>query len=249
MSRKKWTAAAVGAALVVVLGAGAVMAQTTPNPTGSSFLDRVAQKLGIDAPKLQKAITDTRNEDIDAAVKNGDLTQKQADALKAKTLNTPGFGGRGHDGPEDVPGGREGFPDGFGMRHGPKGFGLGLPGAEQKVADFLGTPLDALKVEMGANGATLASVAQAHGKSRDQLKSFITDTAKATLDAAVKNGDLTQKRADAALAMLSANLDKLIDGNMGAFGHGFGHGRRMKPNAPTMPAPQGGSGISGAQSF
>lgn len=242
MSRKKWAVAAVGAALVVVLGAGAVMAQSTPNPTGSSFLDRVAQKLGITTPNLQKAITDTRNEDIDAAVKNGDLTQKQADALKAKILNAPGFGGRG-------PGGPEGFPDGLGMRHGPKGFGLGLPGGEQKVADFLGIPLDALKTELGANGATLATVAQAHGKSRDQLKSFITDSARIALDAAVKNGDLTQKREDAALAMLSANLDKIIDRNMGAFGHGFGHGRRMKPNAPAMPVPRGGPGISGAQSF
>ena len=40
------------------------MAQSTGNSTGSTFLDRVAQKLGIYTPKLQQAITDTRTEDI-----------------------------------------------------------------------------------------------------------------------------------------------------------------------------------------
>ena len=53
---------------------------------------------------------------------------------------------------------------------------------------------------MMANGATLATVAQAHGKTRDQLKTFITNAAKTKLDAAVANGDLTQKHADAARA-------------------------------------------------
>ena len=73
MRRRKWLIAAAGATLVVVLGAGAVMAQSPGHGIGTSFLDRVAQKLGIDTPKLQKAITDTRNEDIDSAVANGDI--------------------------------------------------------------------------------------------------------------------------------------------------------------------------------
>jgi hypothetical protein len=37
----------------------------------------------------------------------------------------------------------------------------------------------------------------------------------------VKNGDLTQKREDEALAQLDANLDKIIDGNCRFKGHGF----------------------------
>lgn len=246
MSRKQWLAAAGGAALVVVLGAGAVMAQTAPNAVGSSFLDRVAQKLGIDTPKLQQAITDTHNEDIDAAVKNGDLTQKQADALKAKAQDNPGFGEHGFRGPK-------GFHGEFEFRGGPKGFGfglgLGLPDAEQKLAAFLGVSTDQLKTELKADGASIAKVSEAHGKSRDQLKSFISDAAKTRLDEAVKNGDLTQKREDEILKMLSNNIDKLIDGNFGIAGHGFGHRRGMRPNAPAAPAPQSGSSIDGIQDF
>lgn len=245
MLKRKWLMAAAGAVAVVALGAGAVMAQTaTGNGTGSTFLDRVAQKLGIDTPKLQKAITDTRNEDVDAAVQNGDLTQKQADALKQRIQNAPGFGGRGFGG-----------PGGFGARGGPKGMGLGfgmdLANAPQQFADFLVIPTDQLKTELQTNGATLAKVAEAHGKSRDQLKTFITDTAKSKLDDAVKNGDLTQKREDAALKTLSDNIDKLIDGNMPFFGHGFGHYKGMPGNStpPNTPAPQSGSGFDAPQDF
>ncbi len=245
MLKSKWLMAAAGAVAVVALGAGVVMAQTaTGNGTGSTFLDRVAQKLGIDTPKLQKAITDTRNEDVDTAVQNGDLTQKQADALKQRIQNSPGFGGRGFGG-----------PGGFGAHGGPKGmgpgFGMALANAPQQFADFLGITTDQLKTELQANGATLAKVAEAHGKSRDQLKTFITDTAKSKLDDSVKNGDLTQKREDAALKMLSDNIDKLIDGNMGFFGRGFGHHKGMPGNnaPPNTPAPQSGSGFDAPQDF
>jgi hypothetical protein len=244
MLKRKWLMAAAGAVAVVVLGAGVVMAQTaTGNGTGSTFLDRVAQKLGIDTPKLQKAITDTRNEDVDAAVQNGDLTQKQADALKQRIQNAPGFGGRGFGGP--------GGPEGFGARGGPKGFGpgfgMGLADAPQKFADFLGIPLDQLKTELRADGATIAKVAEAHSKSREQLKTFVTDSAKAKLDEAVKNGDLTQKREDEALKTLSDNLDKLIDGGFPFFGHGFRGHKGMPGNKarPSVPVPQGGTEFGG----
>jgi uncharacterized protein YidB (DUF937 family) len=249
MFKRKWLLAAAGATLVVALGAGVAMAQSaTGNGTGSTFLDRVAQKLGIDTPKLQKAITDTRNEDVDAAVANGDLTQKQADALKQKIQNTPGFGGHGFQGPGGVRGGPKGFEPGFGF-----GFGMGFADAGQKFADFLGISTDQLRTELQADNATLATVAAAHGKSRDDVKSFITDAAKAKLDDAVKNGDLTQKREDAALKMLTDNLDKLLDGKLGLFFRG-GLGRHNdgpKPgdDSPNTPAPQSGSGGNGTQSF
>jgi len=47
------------------------------------------------------------------------------------------------------------------------------------------------------------------------VKTFVTDGAKSKLDDAVKNGDLTQKREDAALKTLSDNVDKLLDGKFG----------------------------------
>lgn len=251
MKKKTWAIAFAGALAVAVVGAGVVMAQTPPSGgTGTSFLDRVAQKLGIDTPKLQTAIKDARTDQIDQSVANGDLTQKQADALKNKIANSPdglGFGG---------PGGRGFGPGEFG-KGGPLGFAFGLgfgPGmnpndAAQMLADFLGISADQLKTELGATDATLATVAGAHGKSRDDLKSFITSGAKTKLDAAVANGDLTQKREDEALAALTAHLDTFIDGKFGfgGGGHGFkfrfgGPGGGAKPGA--APGTPGQSGTS-----
>ena len=214
--------ASAGALTVAVIGAGVVMAQTpgaTPGGSAQSFLDRVAQKLGIDTPKLQDAIKSARTDQIDEAVANGDLTQKQADALKQKLQNSPNGGAfpffDGH--------GKRGGPFGAGPG-GPFGFGpgpgLGLEDAGQKLADFLGISTDQLHTELSADNATLATVAAAHGKSRDGLKSFITDGAKSKLDKAVADGNLTQKNADAALAMLAAHLDALIDSGKFHIGRG-----------------------------
>jgi len=245
MNKKKWIAAIGGAVAVLAIGAGAVMAQTPATPAaGPSFLDRVAQKLGIDTSKLKDAITGAHNDQIDAGVANGDLTQKQADAMKQRLADHlgdgfgPGMGGRG-------------FKGGFG---GP-GFGMGLGQAEMKLADFLGITQDQLKTQLKADNGTLATVAAAHGKSRDDLKKFITDTAKSTLDTAVQNGDMTQKVEDTILQKLNDNLDKIVDGSFGhGFGPGFPGGRGHRggpwgaPGAPATPdqggqQQQNGSGI------
>jgi hypothetical protein len=212
----------------------------------------VAQKLGIDTPKLQKAISDTRNEDVDSAVQNGDLTQKQADALKQRIQNMPGFGGRGMGGPDGLGrSGSKGF--GPGLEFGP---GMGLADASQKFADFLGITTDQLKTELQADNATIATVAAANKKSRDQVKTFITDGAKAKLDEAVKNGDLTQKREDAALKMLNDNMDKLLDGKFGFFFRGgFGghmgprHGKHGGNATPNTQEPQSSSESDETQDF
>jgi hypothetical protein len=253
--KRTWMLAIAAGAVVAVLGVGAVWAQSSGQTTpGSSFLDRVAQKLGIDSPKLKQAIDDTRNEDIDAAVANGDLTQKQADALKQRAANGPEFFGEKGFGHAGGPGG---FEFGFGL-----GKGMGIGDAAQQLADFLGISTDQLKTELQADNATLATVAEAHGKSRDDLKSFITNGVKAKLDQAVQNGDLTQKREDDALSMLNDNLDKLIDSKFigriaGKFEQHFRGPHRGDDNGndddgddanppSTAPAPQGGQG---AQSF
>ena len=245
---RRWIAAVVGAVAVVALGAGAVMAQTGGgSATSNTFLDRVAQKLGIESPKLQDAITSVRNEDIDAKVQSGDLTQKQADALKQRAANEPGFG----------PGSRE-----HGS-HGSKGlggkFGRDMLGeGEQQLADFLGIPKDQLATELKASNATLATVAAAHGKTADDLKTFITNTAKSKFADAVKNGDLTQKAADDMLGMLTANLDRMINssghGRGGMMGHKFGpRGGAPDPmDSDAMPppmAPQGGQSPGSAPNF
>ena len=225
-TRKIWIAAAAGLVLVIA-GAGAVLAQTPGTPTaGTTFLDRVAQKLGIDTPKLQQAIKDAGTDDLNQKVANGDLTQKQADRLQ-QGLN------------DRVDNGNFGFGRGPGMRGG-KGFAFGfgfggiLGEESQKLADFLGITTDQLKTELSADGATLAKVAEAHNKTRDQLKTFITGEAKTQLDQAVKDQKLTQKQEDNILSTLDAHVDQLIDGTF--FGHFKFKGGMLPHPAPDAPA-------------
>ena len=222
MKRRWWLAAVGGAALMVVVGAGVVMAQT-PTPgagTATSFLDRVAQKLGITTPKLQSAINSAANDQIDAMVKSGKLTQQQADQLKQRIAQGkgPGLGGPffGRD-------------FGHEMR-GPK-FGFALGAEMDKLAAFIGVSTTQLKTELQASNATLATVAQAHVKSRADLKNFITNEAKTRLDQAVKDGKLTQQQETSMLSMLTSNLDALIDGKLPLWGRGD---RGMMPGMPHM---------------
>jgi polyhydroxyalkanoate synthesis regulator phasin len=232
--KRRWWIAGLAATLVVVAGAGAVMAQT-PTPGaggGTTFLDRVAQKLGIETPKLREAINSAANDEVDQAVKDGKITQQQADAIKQRIAEgkAPGFG--------DFPFGN----DGHGPEHG-RGFGMGFPpGADPaSLANFLGMTPQQLMSELQADGATLASVAQAHGKSRDELKAFITQSARSHFDQAVKDGKLTQQQEDTMLSQLSQNVDNIVDHG---FGHGHGHerGPKMMPMMPGSPAPDGGTG-------
>jgi hypothetical protein len=256
--KRTWLLAVGAGVVVAVLGAGAVFAQSSGTPaTGSDFLDRVAQKLGIDSPRLKQAIDDTRNEDIDAAVVNGDLTQKQADALKPRGESGPEIFGAKGVGP-----GMHGRGPGFDFGFGP-GSGMGMDDAGQKFADFLGISTDQLKTELQADNATIASVAEAHGKSRDDVKAFITGNIKTRLDEAVANQDLTQKRADEMLSNINTSLDKLLDSHglghiAGKFkfhmrgGHGDGpddnDGDNGTPPSDT-PAPQSGSMDNGGFEF
>lgn len=90
----------------------------------------LAQEKNVDVTKLRTAIADAQKAAIDQAVKDGKLTQAQADIMKANLkpenidLNTRGFGfGRGGfdrfglpDGKANPPGGQPGFPGGRGGR-------------------------------------------------------------------------------------------------------------------------------------
>ncbi len=218
MKRRTLLAGALFGVLALA-GAGAVMAQQSGESDGTSFLDRVAAKLGIDRPKLDQAIKDVRTEQIDEAVASGDLSQEQADALKERLDDLPADPGFGHGwGRGDFGFRANGHAFGFGFK---SGFGLG--DAKARLAEFLGITEDQLEDELEADGATLATVAEAHGKSRDELKSFIQNEAGAKLDEAVADGKLTQEQADAIEQRLGENVDALIDGTRPAFaGHRFG---------------------------
>ena len=187
---------AVFAAMLVV-GVGAGLASGGLTGSQDTFLNNVAKRLNVTPDQLKAALKGAASDQIDAAVKAGNLTQAQGDALKKRLEQggVPGFG----------PG------LGFGRPDGGPGFGhRGIAGLGDAAATYLGLTQQELFAQV-ASGKSLAQIAKDKGKSVDGLKKAITDATKSKLDAAVKAGNLTQAQADALLKKLTDNLDTIVN--------------------------------------
>ncbi len=156
----------------------------------------------------------------------GRLTQAQADAIAQRSAQMP-FGGPGFG-----PGGK-GF--GPGGRGGPGHEMRGGPIGHADVATFLGIPAADLKTAL--QGKSLAQVAQENGKTRDALKTFLTDAEKARLTQAVADGRITQAQADERLAAVAAQIDTHIDRVHPAPSEGRGPGMRFGRGGPGGASP------------
>lgn len=204
MPGRTWLIGAAGAVVVLVALAGVGFAATGGgDDAGPSFLERVAAKLGIETDTLQQAVRDARGDEIDAALERGDLTQEQADRLKERLDDAPLD--------EDF-----GLGFAFGRGHGHSGLhlGFGLKGGIGDLAGFLGIDAAQLREELSADGASLASVAEAHGKSRDELKAFMQQQSGERIDAAVADGKITDEQASTLKEKLAGHLDQIVDGQI-----------------------------------
>lgn len=200
------------AAVVLLLAAGTaatvVLAQgPTPTPNGKNnragfmqlYLQALASKLGISVQTLQSDITSAEKDAIGAAAKQGLISQAQADRLTQRLNANPNLGLA----PGFVPGARFGAHQGF-----KAGVGLGArlgfagPAVLEAVANTLKmNPADvtsALK-----SGKTLADLAKQQNVNPSDVQNAIVSAYKSDLDRAVKDGLLTQARAD----QMKANLD------------------------------------------
>ena len=240
--RARRFAVTAAAALAVAGGTGAAIAATSGND-GKKAEDNVlrdaAKDLDVSPDKLRDALRDAGaaelDRELDRAVKAGDLTKKQAAEIKARHKRSGrvlGIGpGPGH-GPRGLgfaPGAPPHGP-GFRMKAGPRG------GPLADLAKALGISRAKLLSEL-RDGKTVAQIAKAQGKSLDEVKEAVKASAKARLDKAVKNGDLTEKQAKRMLDHLEERLDHLGSelhlgpppglggpGGPGGLGHGPGPG-------------------------
>jgi hypothetical protein len=223
--RKSVVAAALGGAGTPVLAlgvlAGVVSARpneqsATPTPTaraGASatpnarqqqaqqradeFLERLARNLGVTPERLRDALKQTALEEIDRAQAAGTLTPEQAARAKER-INSGNLGGFGFGGP------------GLG-RGGPAGkHGMGITSLNRdQLAQFLGITAEQLRTEL--QGKSLAQVAQAHGKTVDQLKAFIIQNAEQQSAQAVQAGRITQQQATQMLERLRERIDDMVN--------------------------------------
>jgi len=211
------------------------------NPTVEDFLQKLAARLGISESTLKSDLQQTSLDELQQLVKDGKLTQDQADKIQSAITN----------GTDYFPG----LNGSFGGRGGPGGMGIFGRGGLQSI---LGKNQDALATWLGISTATLqsdlksgeslATIATAQGKTTADLKTFLTGELDSQLKAQVTAGKLTQAQSDTIRAGVVANLDALINAKLPQFGGGHGN-RPAKPNG-TPPGgsnngkPQGGGGTS-----
>lgn len=191
-------------AAVMVLGTSAVAFAQTPNPptppapptAAQTFWQTLADKLGVTVAILQQDVRDALKAGVAQMLKNGKLTQQQADNLDTRidqfSFNGLPFGGFM---------GKRGFDGGRGL--------IGGQGIWDAAAQKLGMTTQDLLTEL-RSGKTLADVAKEKNVSSDDLKAAIVKTVGAQIDQAVKDGKLTQAQADRAKAQLNnLSLDQM----------------------------------------
>jgi polyhydroxyalkanoate synthesis regulator phasin len=199
MTGTRWFAVAASS-LAVVLGGGAALAATGSSNPASDFLGDVAKRLGISQGQLEDAIQDATIARIDEAVAAGDITEAEGDALKERV--------RSGDVPPILPG-----LDGPSIEQGP----VGVPGVAPVGPDLLDTAADYLGMDAGdvrealRDGKSLADLADAKGKSVDELVQALRDELRHDADQAVEDGALTKKQADRLVEKFSAGMDELVE--------------------------------------
>ncbi|HEX6391593.1 MAG TPA: hypothetical protein VFZ89_19165 [Solirubrobacteraceae bacterium] len=226
--RKRIVVGLLGVA--VAAGGGIAFAASQSSDPRDEYLNDVAKRLNVTPEKLREAMKGASLDQLEQAVKDGDLTQQQADRIKQKIEasggEVPFLGGKGRV-----------FGGGSERHH--FGFGFGVFRAElEKVADYLGVSVADLRKEL-ADGKSLTDVAKTENKDVDGLKKVITDAAKARLDKAVKDGDMTQKQADEIAKRLEEHVDELVELAPPKF-RGFKGGPHFKGGPGfAVPAPGG----------
>jgi hypothetical protein len=200
------------AVLAAGAGGGAAIAASGGDDdrqkTEQSVLADAAKRLNVTPEALRSALGAAQDSQLDQAVKDGKLTQEQADAIKArrKAAGTV-LGGPGAGGPHGGPGG-----PGFGRGAGGPGlrFKVGPGGALDAAATALGLKREDLLSKL-RDGKSIADVAKDEGKSLDDVKKAITDGVTKELDQAVTDKKLTADQRDKILKELGEHLDDMVN--------------------------------------
>lgn len=196
--------------------------------TGKTWLE-IAIAQGKTEVEAQTLFPAAWNQSIDQALKDGKITQTQADALKAAgapDIANFGRGGRG-------PGGMHGEPDGNMVVH---------TYLEEAFAKALGMSLTDFDAQEAA-GKSWQEIAVAEAKSEAEAQNLLETAWSQAINQALTDGKITQTQADALKAAGAPTLATvgvpghgqpggMGDGRPGGHG-GSPHGGNDSNNAPT----------------
>jgi capsid protein len=169
----------------------------------------VAEAHGRTREELETFFIEELQANLGEAVAAGTMSQEAADNMlesQASRIDDIIEGNAPYGGP----GGMPDITPGAGLR----GLGLFIGGASEEFAAFLGISFEQLESELNAEGATPASVAEAHGRTREELETFFMEELQANLDEAVAAGTMSQDAADDMFERQASRIDDIIDGEM-----------------------------------
>ncbi|HEX3628880.1 MAG TPA: hypothetical protein VHW91_00275 [Candidatus Dormibacteraeota bacterium] len=225
MRRNRWLALPLALVAAVAIGVAAVQAAPSPSPSagtssknyGQVFMDKLAGILGLKSSTVQDAYKKAQLQTVDQMLADGQITQAQADAMKARINAGQALGPVG------------GFR-GFGFKRGNFG-GRGVVGQLQSaelnaVASALHMNAADLKTAL-RSGKTLSDLESQQKVSDSAVKSAMKSAAKGVLDQAVKAGTITQAQEDAMLARVGS-------GNLRGFGFPRWSPAPASPGAPSQ---------------
>ena len=171
---------------------GAYAASSTDSNPKQAFLNDVAKRLHVSPQQLKAAFQGATQDQLNAAVKAGKLTQAQANAIEKRL--------------------REGGPPPLPFFHrrplpGAPLMGEGLLGA---AVQYLGiTPIQLF--DQIRSGKSLAQVARAHGKSVSGLESAMVAAERSRLDRAQKRGLITRSQEQQFLSRVQSKISTLVN--------------------------------------
>src|SRR6266852_8589245 len=203
MKFNRWIALPAAGLAAVIIGVAAVEAAPSPSASPSAsknyaqvFLDKLAGILHLTPAQTQDALKQAQLQTVNQMLKDGRITQQQADAMKARINAGQGLG------------------FGFGAgRHG--GFKADMTLMRNLKTAELNAAASALHMSPAdlqsalRSGKSLTDVETQQKVSDSAVKAAMKNAAKGVLDNAVKAGTITQAQADAILSRVGSGLPGL----------------------------------------
>lgn len=186
-----------GAVWMSATSTGAQEAGDAPaaNAQGTPFLDRVAEKLGVEPSVLQQAVRDAGLEALDEAVAAGRIGDERAAKIRERIESGEGFGLGALKKVREHRQERKAHVRGAII---------------DSAANAIGITSDELRTQLKA-GASIADVAAAEGVSINDVKAALTADAAARAADAVAAGKIDQARADKLMATFAERLDDIVN--------------------------------------
>ena len=172
------------------------------NPYCEQYLQDLAGRLNVSVSTLQQDSLAAKEDVLAQLVKDGKLTQNQANAIKQRLESHQACTGKGQ------------FLERGVVLHSLKQY---LPNVASQVAQGLHLSVDQLKTDL-QNGMSLDQIATAQGVSSSQLHTLVLNAIQSAVNQAVKDGNLTQQQATAFIQALQSHpgvLDKLLGRHFG----------------------------------